>query len=174
MLAERLREAAANPNQSKVDPRFLEIAWDKAANEGDAERGRKLFGAGGLGCAKCHAVTADAVATGGPSLAESAKRFTVAHLVESVLLPNKTVSPIFKATSILTKEGKSYSGLVTSETAEKIEMILTDTNKVTIATSDIEERKLQDLSPMPQGLVKTPEELRAILAYLLSDDPQSP
>jgi putative heme-binding domain-containing protein len=173
-LAERLKEAAANPDQSKVDPRFLETAWDKAAKDGDAERGRKLFGAGGLGCAKCHAVTADALATGGPSLAEAAKRFTVAHLVESVLLPNKTISPVFKATSILTKEGKAYSGLVTSDTAEKVEMILLDTNKVTIAAGDIEERKLQDLSPMPQGLVKTPEELRDLLAYLLSENPQPP
>ncbi len=174
MLAERLREAAANPGQTKLDPRFLEIAWDKVVKDGDAERGRKLFGASGLGCAKCHAVTADAAATGGPSLAEAAKRFTVAHLVESVLLPNKTVSPIFKATSIVTTEGKSYSGLITSETAEKIEMILTDTNKVTIAAGDVEERKLQELSPMPQGLVKTPEELRDILSYLLGDTPQAP
>jgi putative heme-binding domain-containing protein len=173
-LAERLKEAAANPDQSKVDQRFLDVAWDKAVKEGDAERGRKLFGASGLGCAKCHAVTADAVATGGPSLAEAAKRFTVAHLVESVLLPNKTISPVFKATSIVTKEGKAYSGLVTSDTAEKVEMILSDTTKVTFAASDIEERKLQDLSPMPQGLVKTPEELRDILAYLLSESPQAP
>src|SRR4029077_15226977 len=101
--------------------------------DGDAERGRKLFGSNGLSCVKCHAITADGAATGGPSLADAAKRFTVAHLVESVLLPNKTISPVFKATLIVTKQGKPYIGLVTSETGESIEMILTDTNKVTIA-----------------------------------------
>ncbi len=167
MLAARLNEAAANTSETKVDPKFLEIDWNKAAAEGDAVRGGKLFGASGLGCAKCHAATVDAVANGGPSLAEAGKRFTVAHLVESVLLPNKTISPIFKATLIVTKQGKTYTGLVTSETAAQIEMILSDATKATIAVGDIEERKLQDTSPMPQGLVKTPDELRDILAYLL-------
>ena len=63
---------------------------------------------------------------------------------------------------------------MTTDTAEKVEMILSDTTKVTIAASDIEERKLQDLSPMPQGLVKTPQELRDILAYLLGENPAAP
>ena len=173
-LAERLKEAAANPGEFRIDPKFLDVKWDQAVQDGDAERGRKLVGASGLGCAKCHAATADAATTGGPSLADAAKRFTVAHLVESVLLPNKTISPVFKATLIVTNEGKAYTGLVTSETGEKVEMILTDTNKVTIATGEIEERKLQDLSPMPQGLVKTPDELRDLLAYLLSESPKAP
>jgi putative heme-binding domain-containing protein len=173
-LAERLKEAAANPGESKIDPTFLEVKWEQAVKEGDAERGRKLFAGNGLGCAKCHAATADAVTTGGPSLADAAKRFTVAHLVESVLLPSKTVSPVFKATLIVTTQGKPYTGLVTSETAEKVEMILTDTNKITIATSDIEERKLQDISPMPAGLVKAPDELRDLLAYLLGENPKAP
>lgn len=172
-LAQRLREAAANP-QSKVDPRFLETDWSAAAKTGNVAQGKKLFAAGGLGCAKCHAVGAEAAATGGPNLSDAARRFTVAHLVESVLLPNKTVSPVFKATLVVTKAGKTYSGLVTGETAEKIEMILSDTNKVAIAAGDVAERKLQEISPMPQGLVKTPEELRDLLAYLLSDESKSP
>ncbi len=173
-LAERLKEAAANPGEFRIDAKFLKVNWDQALQEGDAERGRKLFGAEGLGCAKCHAATADAATTGGPSLADAAKRFTVAHLVESVLLPNKTISPVFKATLIVTQGGKTYTGLVTSETGEKVDMILTDASKVTIATGEIEERKLQELSPMPQGLVKTPDELRDLLAYLLSETPKAP
>jgi putative heme-binding domain-containing protein len=173
-LAERLKEAAANQGESRIDARFLEVKWDEAVKEGDAARGRKLFAADGLGCAKCHAATADAAATGGPSLADAAKRFTIAHLVESVLLPNKTVSPVFKTTLIVTRAGKTYSGLVTGETAERVEMVLTDTNKVTIAAGDIDERKLQDLSPMPAGLVKSPDELRDLLAYLLSTNTHAP
>ena len=173
-LTERLKEASARPGQTQIDPKFFETDWTKAVKQGDSERGRKLFSSNGLGCAKCHAVAADAAATGGPSLADAAKRFTVAHLVESVLLPNKTISPVFKATLLVTKDGKSYTGLVTSETGEKIEMILPDTNKLAIPTSEIEERSLQDISPMPQGLVKTPEELRDLLAYLLSENAKAP
>ncbi|MSR57611.1 MAG: c-type cytochrome [Planctomycetaceae bacterium] len=166
-LAERLKEAAANPDQTKLDPRFLDVNWDEAIQGGDVESGKKLFSASGLGCAKCHAETAESAVTGGPSLADAVKRFTVAHLVESVLLPNKTISPVFKATTIVTKEGKTFTGLVIGETGEKLEMILTDTNRVTIATTDIDDRVLQNISPMPAGLVKTPDELRDLLAYLL-------
>jgi putative heme-binding domain-containing protein len=167
-LADRLKEAAAHPDQSKIDPRFLEVRWDEAAKTGDAARGKKLFSADGLGCAKCHAISNEGAAAGGPSLADAARRFTVAHLVESVLLPNKTISPVFKATVIATRQGKVFTGLIVSDTAERVELILTDTNRVTIPAADIEARRLQDLSPMPAGLVKSPEELRDLLAFLLA------
>ena len=34
--------------------------------------------------------------------------------------------------------------------------------------------RLQATSPMPNGLVKTPDELRDLLAYLLSENPPAP
>ena len=167
-FAARLRDAAAGGNSVKVDPKFFDIDWSDAAKSGNIENGKKLFAANGLGCAKCHAVTADAAINAGPSLADAAKRFSVPHLVESVLIPGKQISPVFKATLIVTKDGKQALGLVTGETAEKLELILTDATKLTIPITEIEERKLQEASPMPQGLVKTPEELRDLLAYLLA------
>ncbi|HJT79514.1 MAG TPA: HEAT repeat domain-containing protein, partial [Gemmataceae bacterium] len=169
-LAERLKGAAAGP--AKIDPAFLQIDWEKAVGQGDAKHGRQLFGA--LGCVKCHAITADAGVTGGPSLAEARKRFTVPYVVESVLLPSKQVSPLFRATFIATERGQTYTGLVTAETGDKLELLLSDTTRKTIARSDIAERRPLDTSPMPQGLVKTPAELRDLLAYLFSDNPQPP
>ncbi|HEX3868845.1 MAG TPA: hypothetical protein VHV77_00270, partial [Pirellulales bacterium] len=120
-----------------------------------------------IGCAKCHAVSTDAQGTGGPSLADAAKRFTISHLVESILTPNKLISPVFRSTAIVTTDGRQFTGLVVSETAEKIELLQADTKRVTIAKAHIEQRELQDLSPMPQGVVRKPEELRDVLAYLL-------
>ncbi|MDB5387579.1 MAG: hypothetical protein JWM11_3225, partial [Planctomycetaceae bacterium] len=166
-FAERLKNAAAGGNSVAVDPKFFDVDWIKAAKTGNAENGKKLFSANGLGCAKCHAVSADAAINAGPSLADAAKRFTVPHIVESVLLPGKQISPVFKATLVVTKDGKQHIGLVTGETAEKLELILTDATKLSIPIKEIEDRKLQEASPMPQGLVKTPEELRDLLAYLL-------
>jgi putative heme-binding domain-containing protein len=162
-LAERL--AASSSGSYTIPPEFLEVDWSKEAASGDAERGRALFET--IGCAKCHAVSAEAQGTGGPSLADSARRFTIAHLVESVLAPSKQVSPIFKSTLLQTKDGRQFTGLVVSETAEKIELLQPDTKRVTLAKADIEERQLQELSPMPQGLVRKPDELRDLLAYLL-------
>lgn len=173
-LAERLKAAAANPGAKSVDPAFLTTDWTSVAKQGSADRGRKLFGAAGLGCAKCHSITPDAAVTGGPSLAEAVKRFTIPHLVQSILLPSEQVSPVFKSSLIVTNEGKTFTGLVVSETAEKLEMLLTDATRVSIPKSQIEERKPQETSPMPQGIVKSPDELRDLLAYLLSPNPQAP
>ena len=173
-FAERLKAAAADPDNAQLDPKFFTTDWTNAATQGDAARGRKLFGAMGLGCAKCHGVTPDSTVNGGPSLAEAVKRFTVPHLVESILLPGKQISPVFKATLIATNDGKIYTGLVVGETAEKVELVLSDANRVSIPKAVIEERQLQDSSPMPQGLVKTTDELRDLLAYLLSVNPAAP
>lgn len=169
-LTERLKNATTSGN-APVDPKFLAVNWLEEAKTGDIARGKKLFSAEGLGCAKCHAIRADQPVTGGPSLAETAKRFTIPHLVESVLAPSRMVSPVFKATLIINKDGKQASGLVIGETGEKLELLLPDAKRVTFAKSDIEETKLQDISPMPAGLVKHPEELRDLLAFLLSEQP---
>lgn len=166
-LGSRLKEAAMG-NSVKVDAKFFDMNWPAEVKKGQIERGQQLFSAAGLGCAKCHAKTADAAINAGPSLADAAKRFTVSHLVESILIPGKQISPVFKATQVVTKEGRVLLGLVIGETAERLEMIQTDATQVTIPISEIEERKLQEQSPMPAGLVKTPEELRDILAYLLA------
>jgi hypothetical protein len=56
---------------------------------------------------------------------------------------------------------------VVAETADKIELLLPDAKRTTLAKSEIDQRALANLSPMPQGIVKQPTELRDILAYLL-------
>ncbi|MGE3316579.1 MAG: c-type cytochrome, partial [Planctomycetaceae bacterium] len=167
-LAARLKAAASDPGSSQVPAEFLAVDWTKAAADGDVARGRKIFSAEGIGCAKCHAIDANSAGQGGPSLAGAKARFTVPYLVESMLLPNKMISPVFKATQIVTKEGKTLIGLVVGETGEKVELLLNDATRASIAKSEIEERKLQETSPMPAGLLKKPEELRDLLAYLLS------
>lgn len=166
-LAERLKSAGTG--SQTIDPKFLEVDWVKAVQSGDSARGKKLFAAESLGCAKCHAATAAQAGGGGPSLADAGKRFTTAYLVESVLAPNKVISPVFKSTIIETRDGKILTGLVVVETAEKLEILQTDTKRVTILKSQIEERKIVDVSAMPHGIVKTPEELRDVVAYLLSN-----
>jgi putative heme-binding domain-containing protein len=167
-LAQRLRSASGPVRYGKE----FELDWaSEATSRGDAEQGRKLFEA--LSCAKCHATSAMAASGGGggggPSLADAAKRFTVPDLVQSILLPSRQVSPVFRATAIQTKDGLSLTGLVVGETGEKLELLLQDAKRETIAKENIEARQLLDKSPMPEGAIKRPEELRDILAYLLEN-----
>jgi hypothetical protein len=65
------------------------------------------------------------------------------------------------------EDGRQFSGLIVGETAEKVEMLLSDTKRVQLAKSDIEHRELVNQSPMPQGVVKTPQELRDLIAFLM-------
>jgi putative heme-binding domain-containing protein len=167
LLAERLKAGGA-----AVDPEFLKIDWQKEARSGDPERGRKLFGS--LGCARCHAITPDQAGGGAPSLTDVGKRFTPAYLVESILTPDKQVADEFRATTLVTKRGQLLSGLVVRETATELELLLPDTSHRVVPIADVEERKLSATSPMPSGLIKTPDELRDLLTYLLSDHPLPP
>jgi hypothetical protein len=63
---------------------------------------------------------------------------------------------------------------VVRDTDKSIEILLPDASRKTISKNDIDERKMQDISPMPPGLVKSRDELRDILAYLLSKNPRAP
>jgi putative heme-binding domain-containing protein len=167
LLAERLKSAG-----KEVDPAFFKIDWTKEASAGNVENGRKLFGT--LNCARCHAIMAGESGGGAPSLADAKKRFTVPHVVEAILLPNKQVAEPFRATRFTLENGKEVIGLVVNETADSVEVLLPDTSRRTIAKKEVDERTRIDLSPMPAGLVRTPAELRDLLAYILSDRPQPP
>ena len=166
-LAKRLQEAARD-GRAKVDARLLKIDWSAAVTRGDKVKGQRLFSAEGIGCAKCHAARGLAAVPGAPSLVGTGRRFTVPYLVESILLPNRKVSPVFRSSVIVTTEGKIVTGLVIGETGESVTVLTPEAKRVEIPRGKIENRKLQNLSAMPAGLVKTPAELRDLLAYLLA------
>jgi putative heme-binding domain-containing protein len=123
---------------------------------------------------KCHAVRPNQASGGGPSLADAARRFTAAHLVESILVPSKQVAPVFATTSLVTSDGETLAGLVVAENDERLTLLLPTAARRDVPKRDVEIRKLQTTSPMPGGLVKTPAELADLLAYLLSANPQAP
>ena len=169
--AERLREASSG-SAHPIPAEFISIDWSKELPRGDAAQGRRLFGS--LACAKCHAITAGQKGGGAPSLAEARRRFTVAYVVESILIPSKQVAEPFRATTILKHDGRILTGLITAEAADELELLLPDATRQIVRKADVDERSAGTLSPMPQGLVRTPQELRDLLAYLLSDQPLPP
>jgi putative heme-binding domain-containing protein len=172
LLAERLRSASLADASQKISDEFALVDWTRAAVEGDAVEGRRLFGT--LGCAKCHAIVPNQKSAGAPSLSEAKRRFTMPHLVESVLLPSRQVAEPFRAQTFVTADGRTLTGLVTAESKDFVELLLPDARRTALAKQEIEERATTQLSPMPLGLVKTPGELRHLLAYLLSERPLPP
>jgi putative heme-binding domain-containing protein len=144
---------------------FRGIDW-KRGPKGDAAAGQKLFVA--RGCVNCHSIREGDGGGGGPSLAAAGSRFDVAYLVESVLLPNKVVAPQFRWTRARLKDGDEVTGLVTGETASEIEFLLPTGIRQTVSRSDVASSEIQERSPMPDGLIQMPAEMRDLLAFLAS------
>jgi putative heme-binding domain-containing protein len=166
-LADRLRQSKDAKDLMEIPPQFAQQDWEKRRATGSVENGRKLFDS--LGCSKCHSATPDSPGGGAPSLVDAGKRFTVPYVVESILLPSKVVSPLFRNNVIQTNDGNLFGGLIVNETADQLELRMTDTTLKIINKSDIKARKTEDRSPMPQGLVRTPDELQDVLAYVMRE-----
>ena len=80
----------------------------------------------------------------------------------------------FRGTQVVLADGREIVGLMVREASGEVEMLLPDTSRRVVKTANIEARRPLPTSPMPGGLVKTPDELRDLLAYLLSDHPLPP
>jgi putative heme-binding domain-containing protein len=145
---------------------FRNFDWQKEAERGDTKKGQELFTT--RGCAVCHEIKSGDKGGGGPSLAGAASRFSVAYLVEAVMTPNKMVAPMFRWTLVHFKDDEEVAGLVTGETSDEIDLLLPAGVHRAVKKSDIAKREIQDRSPMPEGMIQTPAELRDLLAFLLS------
>ena len=163
-LARRLREASSEEKSIPKD--LLGLDWVREAEQGDVVRGKELYRS--LACTKCHAIGSSGEGTGGPSLSDARKRFTVSYLVESILLPDQSLSPVFRETELQTKDGEVRTGLVVGETGQKIDFLQGDGSRLTIEKQRVKSRRLLDSSPMPHGLIESPDELRDLLTFILS------
>ena len=158
--------SAASTGATEMPAAFRNLDWASEAAKGDAKKGQELFAT--RGCATCHSIRDGDAGSGGPSLKGAASRFSLPYLAESVIVPNKVVSPIYRWTFLKLKNGEETSGLITGETAAEVEVLLPSTVRQTIKKNEIAVRALQNHSPMPEGLIRTPAELGDLLAFFLT------
>ncbi len=90
-----------------------------ALTKGDVVRGTILFHQGNINCAKCHRPAAEATRIG-PDLSRLRPNVTAQSIVESILLPSKTITRGYETVTILTGDGILVSGMVAEEDSEKI------------------------------------------------------
>jgi putative membrane-bound dehydrogenase-like protein len=170
-------------NVSHRDPRFAfldenlpqkldaSVFRDFALKEkGDAVRGQKLFAdIKGIGCLKCHAVGGQGGMVG-PDLIGVGAKYPREELIRSVLEPSNRVADGFRATTIITAEGKVLQGLVKSDTDAGLELLDAEGKLISIPADQIDERETSNLSLMPNGLKDgmTLEDFANIVAYLES------
>ncbi|QDU25134.1 Cytochrome c [Anatilimnocola aggregata] len=147
----------------------VNLATDKLKGR-DFKNGQKMFAA--ARCIVCHRYSGDGGATG-PDLTQLAGRFNLKDLTDSIVEPSKVISDQYKATVVLTDDGKIRTGRVVNDTAEELTMVIDPENAAKIEVikkSGIEESKPSAVSLMPKDLLKqlNENEVLDLMAYLLS------
>lgn len=128
----------------------------------DLVSGRRLFV---KTCAACHTLFGEGGKIG-PDITGS-NRANLDYILENVLDPSAIVGKDYRITVIVTRDGRNVSGLIQKETDSAV-TIRTINDTVVVAKADIEERKLSELSLMPEGQLNqlTADEQRDLIAYL--------
>ena len=133
---------------------------------GDMPKGRLLFHNAAT-CAKCHTVNGLGREIG-PDLSEIGKKLSKQAMYESILFPSAAISHGYESYLIVTTKGKSYTGLKTSETAERVTLKNAEGILRTIPKGKILKIEKQKVSMMPSEVQKllTEEDLVDLVEYL--------
>ncbi len=157
--AEKLFNLAAAPDRVAV------LASYQAALEkkGDPDKGRVVFE---KNCVTCHRVANIGVNVG-PDIGDTRDKLP-AYLLMNILDPNRAVDANFFGYTLITKQGKTYTGLIKSETAASITMRLPEGKEETILRTDVDELKTNGLSLMPIGFEKniSVEQMTDLISFL--------
>jgi mono/diheme cytochrome c family protein len=116
--APQIRAAAAAAFDGGISPdrkKVLESYAEAARLPGNAEQGRQLFQ---KVCASCHRL-GDYGHAVGPDLAALTSP-TPASLLEAILDPNRTVDDRYQTYTAVTGDGRTYTGILSGETAVSI------------------------------------------------------
>jgi len=134
--------------------------------EGNLENGVKLFT---KLCAVCHRHGTLGTEFG-PKLAALKDRSST-FLMTAILDPNRAIDGKFHNYTVVTEDGLQKSGLITSETANSIELVDAQGKKHTILRIDIEELTSSGKSFMPEGLEKelSPQDLADVMEFVRSN-----
>jgi putative membrane-bound dehydrogenase-like protein len=107
----------------------------------------------------------------GPNLAAMKARGREAILV-NVLDPNREVNPQFVTYAVVTKDGRTLSGMIAAETATSITLKRGENQQDVVLRIDIEELRSTGLSLMPEGLEKQldQQQLADVIEFIMQSN----
>ena len=144
--------------------------------DGDISRGKEVFfDENKCGCARCHTIDGTAAKVG-PDLFTAGDKFPRRDLIRAILEPSESIAVGYGTTTIETKSGEEYSGVIKQVTAEWTELMLADGAKLRINASDIKEQRGSNISLMPEGLHTgtSPREFTDLIEFVASlKEPQT-
>ena len=157
------REKAIGERNSKLAELLTHLSG------GDPEQGKRIFYSQKAACSGCHRVETDGGQIG-PNLTQIGRIRTERDLLEAIVYPSISFARGYEPYTVVTDSGRSYSGVIQSETAGEIVLVTTDRRTIRISRNEIELLKLSPVSVMPRGIheLLSPDELRDLLAFLKS------
>ncbi len=131
----------------------------------DAVKGQAVFK---KICAACHKIGGEGNKIGPELDGIGLRGFD--RILEDTLDPSRTVDQAFRATQVLTKDGRTIVGLKLRTEGEVLIMANNEGKEVRIPTAEIDKQGETKLSPMPANLADTlpPEEFYHLVKFLLS------
>lgn len=162
-VAEVWGEVRATPEkqQQQIGELKQSLSPDRLA-AANRSRGRVLFE---KTCQNCHRLYGEGGEVG-PDLTGS-DRSNLDYLLSNIVDPSGVVDKDYRMTIVLLDDGRIVSGLVTAETGRTV-TVHTESESMTLDRRQIEDRKVTEKSPMPEGLLEnlSPEQIRDLVAYL--------
>jgi putative membrane-bound dehydrogenase-like protein len=159
--AAQLFDGPVNADRQKI----IEAHADVGRLTGDAVRGKQVFA---RTCATCHRL--DNVGHDiGPDLRALGGK-TPQFFLQEILDPSRNMDTRYVEYVVLTKAGRTLSGLLATETATSITLRGQEGKQEVLLRSDIEELRSSGKSLMPEGLEKdlTKQDLADAIAFVMS------
>ncbi len=139
------------------------------SRNGNAERGRQMFAKPGVSnaCATCHRVQGQGQWVG-PDLSTIGTKYGKEELLRSILYPSAAIGYNFKSNVLALADGRVLTGLVVEEAPDRIVLKTADGKRQAIRPADVEDRKVTEVSLMPEGLAEamSDRDLIDLLAFL--------
>jgi putative heme-binding domain-containing protein len=132
---------------------------------GSLERGATVFAK--AQCVKCHRMGEKGERLG-PDLTTLSKRFMRKEILESILFPSHVVSDQYASKTVVTTDGKTYTGIVAAGAGGEIVILQSDGRKVAVLEDQVDEVVASNVSAMPDGLLNTLslDEISDLFTYL--------
>ena len=117
-------------------------------------------------CGACHKMYGEGGVIG-PDITGS-NRANLEYLLSNVLNPNAEVQDAYKMVVVTTRDGRTHSGNIVSETDRQLTLRVVGRDPVVLSKADIQSRETTAASMMPPGLFDTltDREVADLVAYL--------
>jgi putative heme-binding domain-containing protein len=132
--------------------------------KGNTDNGKNIFF---KNCSSCHQIRGDLGVNFGPDLG-TIHNWSADAIMANILAPNLSISSGFDLWTVELKDGSSFQGIISTETATAITLKNAGREERTIKRSDIKSLKALNMSSMPSGLEKqiTQQQMADLIAYL--------